>query len=104
AAHDNEKPPERQNDRRPGRQTPPEQQNRPRHSANKRYDPADQQSGTDPLREIDSTNRRRNQVTENQQHAGNADETSHDQTKECVKKKIPPANAQAFLVGAIAIE
>src|SRR3989442_1614287 len=79
--------------RRAGGQAPPIGEKQPSAPADKCDDPADEQPDSDSLRKIDPTNGRHNQVTENQEHAGNADETSHDQTKECVKKKIPQADA-----------
>ena len=56
------------------------------------------------VRQIDSANRRHNQITEDEQNAGDADETRHDQTEDRVKEKIPPAHAQTFFVSRIAIE
>ncbi len=53
---------------------------------------------------IDPANGGHDQIAENKQHAGDADEAGHDEPEKRVKQKIPPAHAQAMLVGAVAIE
>ena len=72
--------------------------------AEQRDDPADEQTVAKRSREIDPADRGHDQITENKQHAGDANEAGHDQTEKRVKQKIPPAHAQAVLVGAVAIE
>jgi hypothetical protein len=59
---------------------------------------------TDSRREIDSTNRWDNQITKNEQNAGDANEACHHQAENSVEEKIPPTHTQTFLVSRIAIE
>src|SRR5207245_11115474 len=54
--------------------------------------------------QVDSANRRNNQITKNEQNAGDANEACHHQAENGVEEKIPPAHAQTFLVSPIAIE
>ena len=54
--------------------------------------------------EIDPANGGHDQIAENKQHAGDANEAGHDEPEKRVKQKIPPAHAQAVLVGAVAIK
>ena len=46
---------------------------------------------------IDPANGGHDQVAENKQHAGNANEAGHDEPEKRVKQKIPPAHAQLIL-------
>src|SRR5207249_11922259 len=73
-------------------------------SAEPRDHPSDEQAATDSRRQIDSANRRNNQITKNEQNAGDANEACHHQAENSVEEKIPPAHAQTFLVSPIAIE
>src|SRR5947207_397908 len=102
--NDNQKHAEGADDRRARRQVPVERQKQTGDAADERDDPADEQPVANAPREIDSTNCRHNQVTEDQQHTGDPDKTCHDQTEDGVKQKVPPTHAQAFLVGPVSIE
>src|SRR5437763_1264720 len=86
-----------------GQHRQPVRQNQSSHSADQRNNPADKQSIPDSVREIDSTNGRHNQITENQKDPSDSHETCYHETENSIKKKIPPAHAQPFLVGAVAI-
>ena len=59
---------------------------------------------TDSCRQIDSANRWDNQITKDEQNAGDANEACHHQTEDGVEEKIPPTHTQTFLVSRIAIE
>ena len=54
--------------------------------------------------EVNPADRGHNQVTENKEHTRDPDKARHDQTKEGVKEKVPPAHAQAALIGQVALE
>jgi len=86
------------------RQVPPEGEKQTSDSAEPRDHPPDEQAATDSRRKVDSANRRNNQITKNEQNAGDANEACHDQAENGVEEKIPPAHAQTFLVSPITIE
>src|SRR5439155_247220 len=92
------------NDGRARRQVPPEGKKQASDSAEPRDHPPDEQAATDSRRKVDSANGRDNQITEHEQNAGDANKARHDQTKNGVEEKIPPAHAQTFLVSLITIE
>ena len=56
------------------------------------------------LSEIDTANRRDDQITEDEQDICNPDEARHDQTKNGIEEKIPPAHPETLLISAIAVE
>ena len=67
-------------------------------------DPSNNESRPDAANEINNANRRNDQVAKYQEHSCYSDENGNDQPEAGVKGKIPPANTQTFLVGAVAIE
>src|SRR5207245_10280522 len=73
-------------------------------SAEPRNHPPDEQAATDSRRKVDSANGRNNQITKNEQNAGDANEACHHQAENGVEEKIPPAHAKSFLVSPVAIE
>src|SRR5205814_3431373 len=73
-------------------------------SADECNDPTDEQAVTDSRRQIDSANCWNNQITKDQQYAGDANEAGHHQPEYGIEKEIPPAHTQTFLVSPIAIE
>src|SRR5581483_3225329 len=95
---------ERANNRGPRGQVPPVGEKESGDSPNQCNDPANQQTIAELLREINSANRRHDQVAEDQKHARNPDEARDDESEQGVKQEIPPANAQSFLVSTFAVE
>src|SRR5439155_13307170 len=94
----------RADDRCARRQVPPEGEKQTSDSADPRDHPSDEQAATDSRRQVDSADRRNNQITKNEQNAGNANEACHHQAENGIEEKIPPAHTQTFLVSPIAIE
>ena len=81
----------------PEGQIPLEREKQPGHPAEQSDDPADKQTVGQGSSKIDPANGRHDQVAENKQHAGDANEAGHDEPEKRVKQKIPPVHAQAIL-------
>src|SRR5207244_6931495 len=72
-------------DRRAGRQVPPERQKQTSDSTDECNDPTDEQTVTNTVGQIDSANRWRNEIAKDEQNTCDAHEAGHDQTKRRVE-------------------
>src|SRR5207244_10665716 len=76
------------------RQVPPERQKQTSDSADECNDPTDEQTITNTVGEIDSANRGRNEITKDEQNAGDANEACQHQAENGVEAKVTPAHTQ----------
>src|SRR6202011_507954 len=73
-------------------------------ASQQRNSPADQQPHRNPARQGDGADSGHDQVTEDEQDAGDADKNRHDDAEGGVEEKIPPAHAPTEAVCFLALE
>src|SRR6266508_4595637 len=74
------------------RQVPPEGEKQTSDPPDPSDHPPDEQAATDSRRQVDSANGRNNQITKNEQHAGDANEACHHKAENGVEEKVPQAD------------